>query len=455
MQACWNRLCIHKPVMLDRLAMRALFWIALAVFAGAGGLLSMGASWHSAVPVLSDAIGALPAQRLLPTFGQAAPFLSLASLAIALMGWRLLHRELMTRAASDKENEIRARQLQEAMQANADGVFLMRAVRNVHGTITDFEIADVNASGAQLVHAERQHVIGRHLRRDFPEALSGEVFTRYTKAITEHTPIVEELRVNRRQFAGGWLHHQAVPTADGIAVTLKDISSRKREEMRLRRATLTDDLTSLYNRRGFLTLAEQQLRIARRQEKDAVLLYVDMDDFKMLNDVYGHAEGDRALAAVGRLLRRAVRDSDVVARLGGDEFTIMALDADRAAARIIQKRIEERVTLLNASGELAMPLSLTIGHTRVRPTDHATLGELLARADALLYARKKRRKLTSNARASVRQRVKGSLNRVPLAVPALTVPPDVAAIARAAAVSAAARFPTAANGKPFVPQRMA
>ena len=206
-------------------------------------------------------------------------------------------------------------------------------------------------------------------------------------------PIMEELRVSRRLFGAGWLYHQAVPTAEGIAVTLRDVSSRKREERSLRRASLTDDLTSLYNRRGFLMLSEQQLRVARRQEKDAVLLYVDMDDFKALNDKFGHAEGDRALTAVGRLLRRAVRDSDVVARMGGDEFTIMALDADRAAARLIQRRIEERIMLLNATGELAAPLSLTIGHTRVRPTDPASLTELLARADALLYARKKRRKV--------------------------------------------------------------
>jgi diguanylate cyclase (GGDEF)-like protein len=181
-----------------------------------------------------------------------------------------------------------------------------------------------------------------------------------------------------------------------------------------------------------------------------------MDDFKALNDRYGHAEGDRALTAVGRVLRRAVRDCDVVARMGGDEFTIMALDADRAAARIIQKRVEERIALLNASGELAAPVSLTIGHTRVRPTDNAGIAELMARADSLLYARKKRRKLTVAAatRAVARVRPRSSLNHRPMSAPVTAVPPDVAAIARAVAVAAASRMPTSASGTPFVPTRM-
>ena len=114
--------------------------------------------------------------------------------------------------------------------------------------------------------------------------------------------------------------------------------------------TLVDDLTRLYNRRGFITLAEQQLRIARRQGKDAVVMYAAMDDFKQINDTHGHAVGDRVLAAVARLLQDTVRDCDVVGRLGGDEFTVLALDADGAGARAIQRRVDERLAVLNASG---------------------------------------------------------------------------------------------------------
>ena len=443
--------------MLDRLATRALFWGTLAIFAGVGGLLSVGSGtlMTGALEVLSRV--RVPLVDTTPTFIDVAPLLSLIAFAIAIAGWRRLHAELSRRSRSELVVHARASQLHEAMHANADGVFLLRAIRETSGTITDFEVVDVNPSGERLVRAGRSSLVGRRLAADLREIVGSDMLSRYIEAIAARQTVSEEVRVNRRRFASGWLYHQAVPTGDGLAVTIRDISARKREEVQLRRATLTDDLTHLYNRRGFMTLAEQQLRLARRQDKDAVLLYVDMDDFKALNDRHGHAEGDRALAAVGRLLRRAVRDCDVVARMGGDEFTIMALDADRAAARSIQRRIEERVMLLNASGELAAPLSLTIGHTRVRPSEQAPLAELLARADTLLYARKRRRKLTatSTAKAGNRPRARTSLSRSPVSAPALVVPPDVAAIARATAVAAASRVGLAPNGTPYGPRRMA
>lgn len=388
----------------------------------------------------------------MPSFTQLAPLLSFASFSMALIGLALLRRELTKREQSvplsSAPEQARVRQLHDAMLASADGMFVLRPTRDETGAVLDFEIADVNPAGAALVRADRATLLGRRLRRDFPATIYEPVMSRYTNALDERAPISEELRVSRRLFTGGWLSHHVVPTTDGLVVTLRDASAHKREEMRLRRASLTDDLTRLYNRRGFLMLAEQQLRIARRQMKDAVLLYVDMDEFKELNDRHGHAEGDRALLAVGRLLRRAVRDCDVVGRMGGDEFTIMALDADRVAARIIQRRIEERVALLNASGELAAPVSLTIGHTRVRPTDTAGVAELLARADSLLYARKKRRKLTAAVAQQGSSRLRSRVPMLPRTLPTsrpgsgLAVPPDVAAIARAAAVAAAARVPS-------------
>ena len=164
-------------------------------------------------------------------------------------------------------------------------------------------------------------------------------------------------------------------------------------------------------------------------------MYIDMDDFKQLNDSHGHATGDRALMAVSRLLESTVRECDVVARMGGDEFTILALDADVMGARAIQKRLDERLALFNASGELPLPLSLTVGHTRVRPTDSASVSELLARADQLMYARKRRRQLTNVAAARHRERAQ---QRTPRRLPRLTpvpVPTEVAAIARAAAMA--------------------
>ena len=423
--------------MLDRLALRPPFWGVITFLAFAAVGLSASASF--------DAV---------PNFVDAAPLLSAAALIIAIAGWRLLHRELLLRMRDDESLRDRVRRLQDAMQSNVDGMFLLRAVRTAEGEITDFEIADVNSSGAATLYRTREQLMGLRIREALPTPVADMLFERYVDAITLRTAVVEELRVDRRAVAAGWLFHQAAPTADGLAVTVRDISVRKREELRMRKACLTDDLTRLYNRRGFMALAEQHLRIARRQGKDSVVMYVDMDDFKQLNDHYGHAAGDRALMAVSRLLQSTVRDCDVVARMGGDEFTILALDADVMGARAIQKRLDERLALFNASGELPMPLSLTVGHTRVRPSDTSSVIELLARADQLLYARKRRRQMTKAAESRHRERpTQRTPQRAPRRAPQLApvpIPAAVAAIARAAAMALPNVAPPMSNARPAV-----
>jgi len=396
--------------MFDRLALRTAFWGTLALL--------------SALTILVSA-GSLA----VPNFVAAAPYLSALSLIMAVTGWRLLHQELLRRLQTDATLEGRVRRLQDAMQASMDGMFLLRAVRDRQGEIIDFEITDANARGAALLYRKAGDLMGLRLRRDLP-IMGSLLFDRYVEAVTFLTPMAEDLRVDRRVVQASWIRHQAAPTTDGIAVTLHDISTPKREELRLRKASLTDDLTRLHNRRGFMALAEQQLRVARRHGKDAVVMYVDMNGFKELNDSYGHAVGDKALKEVARLLRNTVRDCDVVARLGGDEFTVLALDADGMGARVIQKRIEEQLTLLNASGVLPTTIGITIGHTRVRPSDPASICELLQRADQLLYARKRRRAVT--LAAAVNKPVR-TPRRTPRQMPAVSIPPEVAAVAMAAA----------------------
>jgi len=425
--------------MLDRFATRALFWAALALLSLTGGVASLSGVTRAGSQIDrrgAATVATAPLLAGMTSLIDAAPFLSFAALVLALAGWSLLRRENARRGDDDLAVREQMRRLQDAMHASADGVFLLRGLRDAHGDVIDFEVTDVNPTGARLLRTTREDLVGKWLRRDLPTGLADTLLEKYTDAIALNAPLVEDVRTDRRRFTAGWLLHQAVPTADGVAITIRDITARKREEVRLRRASLTDHLTQLYNRRGFMTLAEQQLRIARRQDKELVLLYVDMDDFKQLNDSYGHAAGDRALIEVARLLRRAVRDCDVVARMGGDEFTIMALDADGAAARLIQRRIEERVAQLNARHELDAPISLTIGHTRVRPTDQATLSELLVRADQLLYARKRRRKLTVaattrrlSARPSPEPKAPG--RGVSLPASSALMPPDIATSARA------------------------
>ena len=167
------------------------------------------------------------------------------------------------------------------------------------------------------------------------------------------------------------------------------VAMRTAAEARAKADALTDELTGLYNRRGFRTLAEHQLKIARRTGMDVVVLYVDLNAFKAINDAFGHAEGDRALCEVARLLYASVRETDLVARMGGDEFALLILDADPTTTERVSARITRALARRNASGARPYAISVGIGAARLEDAPAAELDEMLAHADAALYQQKR------------------------------------------------------------------
>jgi diguanylate cyclase (GGDEF)-like protein len=165
---------------------------------------------------------------------------------------------------------------------------------------------------------------------------------------------------------------------------------QKRHEEELRALSLVDDLTGLNNRRGFLTLAQQQIKMARRNKRELVLLFVDMDDFKHINDRHGHQQGDVALQRAARVLRATFRDSDIIARLGGDEFVVLAADTGTSAS--IVERLRHELAVRNESDGLPYTLSFSVGAARFDPEDPPTIEELLHTADSMLYEQKRQRR---------------------------------------------------------------
>jgi len=156
----------------------------------------------------------------------------------------------------------------------------------------------------------------------------------------------------------------------------------------LRSLALSDDLTSLYNRRAFFALAAQQTKVTRRRGEEFLLFFVDVDNFKEINDRYGHGEGDRALIRVGDSLKRTFRNSDIVARLGGDEFAVLALEASCSDRGAILDRLETHLKESSAV-EPRYRLSLSVGVARFDAKQSASLGDLLAQADRAMYEQKK------------------------------------------------------------------
>lgn len=186
-----------------------------------------------------------------------------------------------------------------------------------------------------------------------------------------------------------WIEAHAYPSADGLSVYLHDNTERKRREEQIRQQSLVDDLTGLYNRRGFLTLAEHHLKLAERTGRSVLLLFADLDDFKDINDRFGHHEGDRALGEAARVLRGVFRDSDVVARIGGDEFAILALETSDVSGDLLARRLRESLEQRNGLQQRGYEITLSLGIARYDGRTPATIADLLARADSLMYEHKR------------------------------------------------------------------
>ncbi len=163
--------------------------------------------------------------------------------------------------------------------------------------------------------------------------------------------------------------------------------ARKAKDV-LHDVSLRDDLTGLYNRRGFLTFAEEQIKLARSGRRELVVLFADIDGLKAINDGYGHSEGDRAIKMAAEVLLTVFRDTDLISRLAGDEFAVLALDCSPAGLTRIEAHLEKA---LRASNNRSNPwkLSISLGAIHVDSEHPVSIDELLGKADKTMYERKR------------------------------------------------------------------
>lgn len=163
----------------------------------------------------------------------------------------------------------------------------------------------------------------------------------------------------------------------------------------LRAMALVDDLTGLYNRRGFQTLARQHMKMADRMRKRVSHIFVDLDGLKEINDMLGHREGDLALIETADLLKETFRETDIIARIGGDEFVVLALETVGLAQEHWVTRLQENLTRRNERPERRYRLSLSMGIAYYDPDFPCPLDDLLDRADALMYEQKRTKRPSS------------------------------------------------------------
>ena len=302
----------------------------------------------------------------------------------ACTGFVGLARDITARRNADRERQ----QLAAAVAVTADGIaitgvsgaleFVNHAFARMHG---DAAAALLETPWAALYEPDESR---RLVREAIPEVT--QVGFWHGEATGRHhdgTLYPQELSLT------------LLPTG-GLVAVARDISDRKATEERLKHISVRDELTSLYNRRGFLERADATLRLAARQHTQCALFYGDLDSFKSVNDGYGHNAGDAALNTVAGILTATLRETDLVARIGGDEFTILAIDVQPADVSLILERIETAVEASNAARRddraQAWHLGISLGVAYFNPEMPEDVESLLRTADALQYEQKRQRK---------------------------------------------------------------
>jgi diguanylate cyclase (GGDEF)-like protein/PAS domain S-box-containing protein len=300
---------------------------------------------------------------------------------------RLFHRLEIQRQLRQQLDESHT-ELNQIFDSAADGMRLIGL---------DGVIKRANTTFAGMVHLPLDQVVGRPCHEVFAgDTCHTEKCPLYL--IRNGTQYIENEQ-ERATADGRAVFCQLVATPFynvdgeliGIVEDFRDITERKRLEEQLQTLSITDELTGLCNRRGFMHLAQQQLEYVKRAGGEIFLVFADLDNMKWINDHLGHKAGDRALVLTARLLRTTIREADIVGRMGGDEFAVLFTSRSSSESEpVLLARLEEELAAINTTlaPEERIAISFGIAHN----LGDATLDEIIAQADARMYAEKKRRK---------------------------------------------------------------
>ncbi|MBF0523192.1 MAG: GGDEF domain-containing protein [Candidatus Omnitrophica bacterium] len=177
---------------------------------------------------------------------------------------------------------------------------------------------------------------------------------------------------------------------------VRQFEKLKRSEVNMRELALSDALTGLYNRRGFMAYADHLLNLSDRTKRGLILIYADLDNMKQINDDFGHEEGDRALVTTANVLKKTFRNSDVIGRVGGDEFAILALEAKVESLDALRNRMNENLKKTKYNIGSTHKLAFSLGITYYNPEKPQPIEELLKKADRLMYEEKTLRTASSH-----------------------------------------------------------
>ncbi|MBU0545016.1 MAG: diguanylate cyclase [Proteobacteria bacterium] len=286
------------------------------------------------------------------------------------------------------ESEMRFRML---FQNITSGFALHEIILNDDGQPCNYRFLEVNPAFEKLTDLKTGELIGQTVLEVMP-GTEPHWIESYGRVAMTGNPISFD---NYSSSLGR--HYECLaysPRRGQFAVLFTDITDRKKMEDQILALSITDQLTGLHNRRGFLSLAGQQLKLSDRNKNGMLLFFADLDLLKQINDTLGHEEGDKALIEASNIFRETFRTSDIIARLGGDEFAILVIGADEANSGIFIARLQQMIDIWNNKENRKYRLSISMGCSYYDPENACSIDELIARADKLMYEQKQSRKIT-------------------------------------------------------------
>lgn len=315
-------------------------------------------------------------------------FLFFIALSGTALGARLLWRRSREDEVKQHTEEVK-KAYRLATDGAREGFFMVQPIYDDIGKVIDFRVEDCNECGAAFYGTTRAQHVGVTFTKFWP----GE----YAEKVIEFFASVMDGEVYEDEFKSPpdsplkiiWAHRRIVPTGAGLAITIRDISEAKAHEEALSRLANADSVTSLRNRHWFVKFLPVAIEDAQQAQTRIALLFIDLDDFKNVNDTLGHEAGDALLQAVAARLEAVTRPQDYVVRLGGDEFTVVLQhvhgqdDVQVVAQRIMASFHEPFVLPCGTQHLVRSSIGISIF-----PEDGMDGATLLKHADIAMYAAK-------------------------------------------------------------------
>ncbi len=273
-----------------------------------------------------------------------------------------------------------------AAEASLDDFYIFDGIADASGAIVDFTFGYINPNAERRLGVPRESLYGKVLTEVRPFMIQSGLIHRYREVVRTGIPYICEVFIDDEMIQDTWLNIQVVRVGTSLAVTSRDVTEHRRRSEHVHYLAHHDHLTGLANRTLLHERLHQAILRAQNQNHKVAVFLIDIDDFKQINDSFGHADGDEMLATVSQRLIASVRESDTVARMGGDEFVIVMpkfrrfRDVEHCGQQIIRSAAQP----IEIGGR-KVRLTVSIG-VALFPDAGRTAEELLRNADTAMYS---------------------------------------------------------------------